>query len=95
MIPQLRYYFLSKEKRNGCYERFCDSCQVFVVMILYVQEFDVLYLIIYFELLLEHNFFKNVSKSVIFLWKTQIQTIKCGLDDTKKINKKKVIVTIY
>ena len=44
---------------------------------------------------LEHNLFKNVSKWVIFLWKTQIQTIKCGLNDTKKTKKKQVILIIY
>ena len=37
--------------------------------------------------LLEHNLFKNVSKWVISLWQTQIQTIKYGLNDKKKIKK--------
>ena len=42
----------------------------------------------YIVLALEHNLFKNVSKYVIFLWNTQIQTIKYGLNDTKMIKKK-------
>ena len=40
--------------------------------------------------LLEHTLFKNVSKWVIFLWQTQIQTIKYGLNDKKRIKKKQV-----
>ena len=45
--------------------------------------------------LLEHNLFKNVSKWVIFLWKKQIQTIKYGLNFTKKIKKKQVTLILY
>ena len=30
----------------------------------------------------KQNLFKNVSKWVTFLWQTQIQTIKYGLNDT-------------
>ena len=32
---------------------------------------------------LKHNLFKNLSNLVTFFWQTQIQTIKCGLDNTK------------
>ena len=42
------------------------------------------------HILLEHNFFKNVSNWVTFLWQTQIQKIKYGLNDTKRINKKQI-----
>ena len=41
--------------------------------------------------LLEHNYFKNVSKWVIFLWKTQIQTIEYDPNDTKMIEKARYI----
>ena len=37
---------------------------------------------------LEHNVFKIVSKWVIILWQTQIQTIKYGLNGTKMIKKR-------
>ena len=40
--------------------------------------------------LLEHDLFKNVSKWGIFLWQTQIQRNKYGLNDTKRIKKKQV-----
>ena len=44
---------------------------------------------------LEHNLFKNVFKWVIFLWKSQIQTIKYGLNDTKRMKKKQVTLILY
>ena len=31
---------------------------------------------------LEHNLFKKLSKGTTLLWKTQIQTIENGLNDT-------------
>ena len=44
---------------------------------------------------LEHNLFNNVSNWVTFLWQTQIQTIKYGLHDTKRIKMKQVTVILY
>ena len=46
-------------------------------------------------LLLEHNLFKNASNWVIFLWDKQIQTIKYGLNDAKRIKKKQDILILY
>ena len=43
----------------------------------------------------EINLFKNVSKWAIFLRQTQIQTINYGLNDTKRIKKKQVILILY
>ena len=44
---------------------------------------------------LKHNLFKNVSNWVTFFWQTQIQTIKYGLNDTKRIKEKQVTLTLY
>ena len=43
---------------------------------------------------LEYNSIKNVSNWVTFLWQTQIQTIKYGLNDTKRIRKKLVTLIL-
>ena len=43
---------------------------------------------------LKHNLFKNVSKWVTILWQTQIQTIKYGLNNTKRIKKYQVTVIL-
>ena len=48
-----------------------------------------------FEALLEQNLFKNVSNWGTFLRETQIQMIKYGLNDTKRIKKKQVTSTLY
>ena len=40
-----------------------------------------------FYILLEQNLLKNISMWVTFLWQAQIQKIKYGLNDTKRINK--------
>ena len=45
--------------------------------------------------ILEHTLFKNVSNRVTFLWQTQIQTIECGLNDTKRITKNQVTLILY
>ena len=42
----------------------------------------------FFDRLLEQNLIKNVSNLGTFLWPRQIQTIKYGLNDTKRIKKK-------
>ena len=44
---------------------------------------------------LELNSFQIVSNWVTVLWQTQIQTIKYGLNETKRIKKKQVALIIY
>ena len=44
---------------------------------------------------LEYNSIKNVSNWVTFLGQTQIQTIKYGHNDTKRIKKKQVTLILY
>ena len=48
-----------------------------------------------FEALLEQNLFKNVSNWGTFLRETQIQMIKYGLNDTKRIKRKHFILILY
>ena len=45
--------------------------------------------------MLEHNFFKNVSKAPAFSRPTQIQTLKYGLDDAMRIKKKDLVLLEY
>ena len=42
------------------------------------------------KVFLEHNLIKNVSNWVTFLWQTQIQTIRYGLNDTKRKKRSKL-----
>ena len=39
--------------------------------------------------------FKNVSKGPAFLWQTNIQTVKYGLNDAKLIKKNELILILY
>ena len=45
--------------------------------------------------MLKHDLFKNVTNRVTFLGQTQIQTIKYGLNDMKRIKKKQVSWSIH
>ena len=44
--------------------------------------------------ILEHNFFKDMSKGPAFLRQTQIQTLEYGLDDAMPIKTKDLVLIL-